>query len=216
MTNKRKRLGVAYCLCLIIFAFLGLALRYINYQIAYKHGWSLTGNNLMGEQMVLTLLYLAACLVAFFIAFIVLIYRLIKKQRLWFMECLFMLCIVLVGYISEEMNTSFHVPFEKGFCDRILQEVDADQMRSLTPLIRSQTESVLPEKQWPAHIKKLTPNKYVKIEKDQDGIDFLRLTWGSPYGHFGIVVGPEDWTISEDQLDEFNQIENGLYFWREK
>jgi hypothetical protein len=73
---------------------------------------------------------------------------------------------------------------------------------------------VLPERQWPDQIKKLTPNKFVRIEVDRDGFTFLRMVWGSPFGQFGIVVGPKDWTIMEKSKDYYCLIENGVYFWR--
>lgn len=68
---------------------------------------------------------------------------------------------------------------------------------------------------------------YVRFYK-KDGERYLRITWGGPYGHWGVVIGPEDMDIpatvkphlSEDsgvlQYGEYRvKLEDGVYVWHE-
>jgi hypothetical protein len=47
---------------------------------------------------------------------------------------------------------------------------------------------------WPPMITRLNPG-YVALGKTTDGGPKIRLTWGGPFGHWGVEIGPEDMGI---------------------
>lgn len=183
--------------------------------ISYRQGYSLSGNNLMATQIMVAFFYIVICALFSLLMLTKSIWNIIKRQKNWFNDFLFCLCILFICYLSIEITTPIRSSFEKGFRKRITQEIDPASLRIFVKSNQSLAGSILTEDQYPDNIHELQPNKYVKIDQDRNGY-FLRLAWGSPLGHFGIALGQEDWIPSIDPFEEFFEMDKGMYFWREK
>ena len=74
---------------------------------------------------------------------------------------------------------------------------------------------------WPKPIEILSPNHFQIIYYAELDLYFVRLTWGSGFGHWGLIVGQEDMEIPLEEYDsdglcEIREtIKAGVYIWHE-
>jgi hypothetical protein len=85
--------------------------------------------------------------------------------------------------------------------------------------IRNQDEHWgLDKSQWPAAINKLSP-QYTFIEMSDNNETQVRMIWGGPFGHWGMVVGPVTMEIPESDFDRGGEYRlktaQGAYVWHE-
>jgi hypothetical protein len=125
-------------------------------------------------------------------------------------------------------------PFTYGFRDRIKSQADIQDIRNwLKTLSRKDCngetmdlfsdagslKSYWPDKlEWPRSLKVFNPH-YIELSMDENGNPRIRLTWGGPFGHWGIEIGMEDMEIPPSDLSQYGEfrlaVEPGVYVWHE-
>lgn len=215
MKNEIKNVRISI-ICLLVIIISGIVIKYAIEVISYKEGWGLTGNNLYIKQIGLSFFYIFICLIALIITLIKIIHNLKKKEASCFWNFLFFLVSIAIAIYFRSTMEPVCIHYEKGFCDRIVEEIEIDAIQSFL-LSKSDIseDTVIPFEEWPAEIKKLTPNSYVKVEKDQDDSIYIKLAWGSPFCHFGIQIGTGNLETHTEEYRSY-EIDKGIYFWSEK
>ena len=86
--------------------------------------------------------------------------------------------------------------------------------RSSGPLISHWPDSI----EWPESLKVFNPH-YVNLDLDDNRKPKMSLTWGGPFGHWGVVIGMEDMEIPPSDLKRYGEyrlaLEPGVYVWNE-
>lgn len=125
-------------------------------------------------------------------------------------------------------------PFTYGFRERIRSKADIEDIRnwletlkeedcngeiiglyrSSDPLISHWPDSI----EWPESLKVFNPH-YVNLDLDDNRKPKVSLTWGGPFGHWGVVIGMEDMEIPQSDLSRYGEyrlpLEPGVYVWNE-
>ncbi|HCO93971.1 MAG TPA: hypothetical protein DIU00_08480 [Phycisphaerales bacterium] len=125
-------------------------------------------------------------------------------------------------------------PFTYGFRERIRSKADIEDIRNWLETLEDEDcngESIVllrdsdsfksqwPDSiEWPKSLKVFNPN-YVKLVLDENGNPKVSLTWGGPFGHWGVVIGMEDMEIPPSDLSRYGEyrlpLEPGVYVWNE-
>lgn len=125
-------------------------------------------------------------------------------------------------------------PFTYGFRDRIRSEADIEEIRDwlrtlskedctgeYIPLSTgsSPSERHWPDShEWPKSLKVSCPG-YVILDLDENHNPKVRLTWGGPFGHWGVEIGMEDMEIPPSDFRRYGEyrlpLERGAYVWHE-
>ena len=101
-------------------------------------------------------------------------------------------------------------PFTYGFRERIRSEVDIEEIRDWLKTLSEEdcagehivlsTDSSPSERrwsdslEWPKSLTVFRPH-YARLDRDENGNPKVGLTWGRPFGHWGVAIGMEDMEI---------------------
>jgi hypothetical protein len=154
------------------------------------------------------------------------------------------ICILLVFIVPffvsifTPINTPVYQPgckpFTYGFRERIKSKADIEDIRNWLETLQDEdcngetislhSDSV-PFKshwpnsiEWPESLKVFNPG-YAILDLDKNGNPKMSLTWGGPFGHWGVVIGMEDMEIPASDLSRYGEyrlpLEPGVYVWNE-
>lgn len=150
------------------------------------------------------------------------------------------ICILLVFVVSFfiPINILVHQPgckpFTYGFRERIRSKADIEDIRNWLETLKEEDcngdviglsrdpdslKKQWPDTiEWPKSLKTLSPN-YVILDLDGNRNPKMSLTWGGPFGHWGVVIGMEDMEIPTSDLNRYGEyrlpLEPGVYVWNE-
>lgn len=94
-----------------------------------------------------------------------------------------------------------YVPLTKGLAQKVNNDVDIEAIEKWL----DETGYTLPAKldnsndtRWPDAIRKHEPG-YINFINRQDGVRYVRLTWGGIAGHYGLIVGADGGDVPLDE-----------------
>ncbi|TKJ35930.1 MAG: hypothetical protein CEE38_13030 [Planctomycetes bacterium B3_Pla] len=125
-------------------------------------------------------------------------------------------------------------PFTYGFRNRIRSEADIEDIRAWLKTLSKEEctgeytalsygsnlyERRWPDSlEWPESLKVFRPG-YVNLDLDENHNPKVRLTWGGPFGHWGVEIGMEDMKIPPSDFSQWGEyrlpLEPGAYVWYE-
>ena len=149
--------------------------------------------------------------------------------------CIFLFfTLSLFTPINILMYSPGYQPFIYGFRERIESNADIEDIRNWLETLQDEdcngetislhSDSV-PFKshwpnsiEWPESLKVFNPS-YAILSLDENGNPKMSLTWGGPFGHWGVVIGMEDMEIPPSDLRRYGEyrlpLEPGVYVWHE-
>ncbi len=116
-----------------------------------------------------------------------------------------------------------HAMFMRGFKGYVRASVDVESTRqwlSTVELARYGGEAAWASDrvEWPPWIKALEPG-YVQVLPDESGRPMMRMSWGGPFGHWGLVVGDEAMETPPSDFSRYGEVREtiapGVYVWYE-
>jgi hypothetical protein len=108
-----------------------------------------------------------------------------------------------------------YIPFAEGFHDRMKVEANIGKLRAWMGDLGGLDQSEVPRSEWPAAVVQISP-RHVLMTSQEQGTPSLRLVWGGGFGHWGVVVGPEDMPNPQPSEHLFVlPLEPGSYVWHE-
>jgi len=183
--------------------------------------------------IVLPILFIAICTIRLFINWTK------YTQRKRFIRIIY-ICILLVFIVSffTPINIPLYQPgyqpFTYGFRERIRSKADIEDIRNWLETLRDEdcngevislhNDSVPFKSHWPSSIEwpeslKVFNPSYAILGLDENGNPKMSLTWGGPFGHWGVVIGMEDMEIPPSDLSRYGEyrlpLEPGVYVWNE-
>jgi len=140
------------------------------------------------------------------------IYRL-TQFRVSVLVVYLLLGVITVGAIKHALNYSVpgYIPFMMGFRERMQSQANIAGIRKWIGKGFSSKEGEIVPSTWPASVKKLSP-KFVTIKLEGKAV---KLWWGGGFGHWGLVVGPEDMVFPVSKDEFIVPIASGAYVWSE-
>ncbi|KPK74525.1 MAG: hypothetical protein AMJ79_13855 [Phycisphaerae bacterium SM23_30] len=218
-SEKRPRLWVDV---LLVLGAVGLApgSMALSYYISYLDGLQNGGPVNFSP----CFLYLATFVLwwILFIRIIVFFKRLSTVQVI--IRSIFTIITILVIIISPKFHVPSISPFMKGFKIGMGKNADIEEIREWLKTVDKPNDflSFQLYPNLPEAIKKLKP-RYVDTLKLEEKEGFkVRLTWGGGFGHWGMVVGPEDMEIPPTEISAYDKsgeyrerLTDGAYIWYE-
>jgi len=140
---------------------------------------------------------------------------------------IFSLAVIIVGprrfFGPSKGSVSRKYLFKKGFKERMEKQADIKGIRKWLETVNKTGESIRYKTKitWPKPIKNLYPNDLQIIYYEELDLYFVKLYWGSGFGHWGLIVGQEDMELPLEEYDsdglcEIREIlEAGVYIWKE-
>jgi len=121
-------------------------------------------------------------------------------------------------HFREQMRTEADIPAIRNWL-RTLSKEDCTGATVCLPSTSNPLERSWPNSfEWPKSLKVFEPG-YVKLDLDENSQPRVRLTWGGPFGHWGIEIGMEDMKIPPSDFSEWGEyrlpLEPGAYVWHE-
>jgi len=140
----------------------------------------------------------------------------------------------LALFIPIQPYSPGYKPFTYGFRERMRSKADVEDIRDWLRTLSKEDctgrhidilpdffffKSKWPDSiEWPKSLKVFNPH-YVNLDLDENGKPKVRLTWGGPFAHWGVVIGMEDMEIPESDFSRYGEyrlpLQPGAYVWHE-
>ena len=139
--------------------------------------------------------------------------------------CIFLIFLVyLFFFIFKLKDIVFSkpediIPFTNKFLQEMKEKADIPAIRSwLNSSPNKYNSGVWVDgSEWPKCIKELSPND-IQVFYDNNNRQ-IQLTWGGGFGHWGLIVGPENMEIPESDFEPHGEyrafLEPGAYVFHE-
>jgi hypothetical protein len=173
---------------------------------------------------ILPLLVMACLGLIFFLLIVQLVQTCIKGYFLsikgTLIRIFFTLISIFVIFTGFKVAKPGYISFTHGFKTRMQNEADINAIRMWlkTVEVKDEASCKIDEYEWPDCIKKLSP-QYTFIEKSDNDEIQVRITWGWPVSHWGLIVGPATMNIPESDFRRYGEyrikLEQGAYVWHE-